>query len=200
MMSKVCILGVGRQGSAAAYDILLYAKPKEILLLDVNKDSINNCLDKIKKVISDKTTVRSKIIDLEDQKLLLELLKPMDIMLSSVPYKYNGEDVDIKITKNQITVYKNNEQITLHTKIQGVGEYQTNIKHYPEYKRFDTEEYREKQEQQINDIGEYALNYIHFLKKKWLKQYWQRSSWNHTFAKSTWSICSKFGMQASTYV
>ena len=89
MMSKVCILGVGRQGSAAAYDILLYAKPKEILLLDVNKDSINNCLDKIKKVISDKTTVRSKIIDLEDQKLLLELLKPMDIMLSSVPYKYN---------------------------------------------------------------------------------------------------------------
>jgi len=83
----------------------------------------------------------------------------------SVPYKYNGEDVDIKITKNQITVYKNNEQITLHTKIQGVGEYQTNIKHYPEYKRFDTEEYREKQEQQINDIGEYALNYIHFLKK-----------------------------------
>ena len=46
-MSKVCILGVGRQGSAAAYDILLYAKPKELLLLDINSKSIDLCIQKI---------------------------------------------------------------------------------------------------------------------------------------------------------
>jgi transposase len=84
----------------------------------------------------------------------------------SVPYKHNGEEVDIKITKNQITIYKNNEQIALHTKIQGIGEYQTNVNHYPDYKRFDTEEYKETQEQQISDIGEYAEKYLFFLKSK----------------------------------
>ena len=32
-MDRVCIIGVGKQGTAAAYDILLYAKPKKMLLL-----------------------------------------------------------------------------------------------------------------------------------------------------------------------
>ena len=90
-MTKVCILGVGRQGSAAAYDILLYAKPKELLLLDASIESINNCLDKIKKVTSKKTIIKSEIIDLDNKNLLLDLLIPMDILLSSVPYKYNPE-------------------------------------------------------------------------------------------------------------
>ncbi len=45
-MKRVCILGVGRQGSAAAYDILLYAKPKELLLLDADEKSISECLKK----------------------------------------------------------------------------------------------------------------------------------------------------------
>ena len=39
-MDNVCIIGCGRQGTAAAYDILLYNKPKKLLLLDISSKSL----------------------------------------------------------------------------------------------------------------------------------------------------------------
>ena len=88
-MDKVCILGTGRQGSAAAYDILLYAKPKELLLIDSSPKSIRSCMERIRKVKPKDTVLRNEILDLQDTKNLIEILSSMDIMLSSVPYAYN---------------------------------------------------------------------------------------------------------------
>ena len=65
-MENVCIIGCGRQGTAAAYDILLYQKPKNLLLLDISKDSLKLCNSKIKRVISDSTLVSSEIIDFQN--------------------------------------------------------------------------------------------------------------------------------------
>ena len=96
-MDKVCILGTGRQGTAAAYDILLYAKPKSLLLLDSQKTSIDRCLEKIKKVKSYDTVIETKVIDLKNVKELSDTLLTVDIMLSSVPYHYNGKLTKIAI-------------------------------------------------------------------------------------------------------
>ena len=96
-MDKVCILGTGRQGTAAAYDILLYAKPKSLLLLDSQKTSIDRCLEKIKEVKSYDTVIETKVIDLKNVKELSDTLLTVDIMLSSVPYHYNGELTKIAI-------------------------------------------------------------------------------------------------------
>jgi len=91
MMKKVCILGVGRQGSAAAYDIILHSKPKYLLLLDNNADSIKKCIEKITKIKDCKTKIDCEIIDLNNKETLSNFLEKVDIMLSAVPYQYNPQ-------------------------------------------------------------------------------------------------------------
>ena len=88
-MKNVCIIGSGKQGTAAAYDILLYAKPKKMLLLDLSPEALDICKRKIKNVVNSKTSIDFKVIDFKDQKSLIKILKDFDIMLSAVPYPLN---------------------------------------------------------------------------------------------------------------
>ena len=88
-MDNVCIIGCGRQGTAAAYDILLYNKPKKLLLLDISSKSLEICNDKIKKVITTNTSVVYQVINFEDTNSLISILNSYDIMLSAVPYPLN---------------------------------------------------------------------------------------------------------------
>ena len=88
-MDRVCIIGVGKQGTAAAYDILLYAKPKKMLLLDISSFSLEKCNNKIKYIISKNTKLVSKVIDFNNHNNLILILKDYDIMLSAVPYPLN---------------------------------------------------------------------------------------------------------------
>ena len=52
MNKKYCIIGTGKQGTAAAYDLLKFANIDSLLLIDTNQESIDRCLLKIKFVIS----------------------------------------------------------------------------------------------------------------------------------------------------
>jgi len=87
-MKNYCIIGTGRQGTAAAFDILKFAQVEVLLLLDNNEESLSNCLKKIKSVTK-KTKVSISIINFNNKNELVEKLKDIDIFLSSVPYKYN---------------------------------------------------------------------------------------------------------------
>ena len=62
-MKNVCIIGSGKQGTAAAYDILLYAKPKKMLLLDISSNALDICRGKIKNVVDIKTSIDFKVIE-----------------------------------------------------------------------------------------------------------------------------------------
>ena len=42
-MSKYCIIGTGRQGTAALYDLIKFSKANSILLIDSNAESIKSC-------------------------------------------------------------------------------------------------------------------------------------------------------------
>ena len=88
MKKNYCIVGTGRQGTAAAYDLLRFASINELLLLDCNKQSIKVCLNKIKSVVGN-IKIRTSIIDFNNLKDLISTLKKTDIFLSSVPYEYN---------------------------------------------------------------------------------------------------------------
>ena len=88
-MKKVCILGVGRQGSAAAYDIVLNSNAKKLLLLDIDCSSIKSCIYKLNKFKRKNLQINGLVVDLNDKALLSKLLKPIDIMLSAVPYQFN---------------------------------------------------------------------------------------------------------------
>ena len=78
-MSKYCIIGTGRQGTAALYDLILFSNATSILLIDSNQNSINNCLNIIGKPLLEKTEVKTKVVNIDDKKKLHDLLKPIDI-------------------------------------------------------------------------------------------------------------------------
>ena len=88
MKKKYCIIGTGRQGTAAAYDLLVHADVESLTLLDCNQNSIDECLKKIDSV-SNSVKIQQFIIDFNKTDQLKQLLDSVDIFLSSVPYKYN---------------------------------------------------------------------------------------------------------------
>ena len=88
-MSKYCIIGTGKQGSAALYDLILFSNATSILLIDSNENSIKECIKRIDKKLVNNISIDSAVVDINDQGKLVNLLKPIDIMLSSVPYQFN---------------------------------------------------------------------------------------------------------------
>ena len=94
-MKKYCIIGSGRQGTATAYDIVMYASPESLTIIDSNTESLNRCRDKIK----DLTGYDLQVIELDisNEELLLKELDSIDIFLSSVPYSFNPYLTDIAI-------------------------------------------------------------------------------------------------------
>ena len=52
MKNKYCIIGTGRQGTAAAYDLIKYADINKLLFIDTSEKSINICLSKLKPIIN----------------------------------------------------------------------------------------------------------------------------------------------------
>ena len=99
-MDKICILGTGKQGTAAAYDLLLYAQPKKMILLDSIEISLKSCLSKIESVKSTKTEIILQKIDLNNKNELISILKDYDIMLSAVPYPFNPMLTEVAIESN----------------------------------------------------------------------------------------------------
>ena len=96
MKKKYCIIGTGRQGTAAAYDLLKFAPIDELLLLDNNQNSIDVCLKKIAPLVSN-THIKESIIDFNNLSDLMNKLSDSDIFLSSVPYEYNLLLTDVAI-------------------------------------------------------------------------------------------------------
>ena len=47
MKYNYCIIGTGRQGTAAAYDILKFAKVENLLLIDNSEKNLEMCFDKL---------------------------------------------------------------------------------------------------------------------------------------------------------
>ena len=49
-MKKYCVIGSGRQGTAAAYDIVSHGEPESLTIIDSNNHNLEKCKDKIKKL------------------------------------------------------------------------------------------------------------------------------------------------------
>ena len=86
-MKNFCVIGSGRQGTAAAYDIVKYGKPKMLSIIDSDENNLNKCAKKIEQLTGFK--VKKNNIDIHDRDLLIETLSNIDVFLSSIPYPYN---------------------------------------------------------------------------------------------------------------
>ena len=94
-MKKYCVIGSGRQGTAAAYDMVAPGKPKALTVIDSNNHNLEKCKNKIKKLTNFDVDIIN--IDINDENRLIKSLLDIDIFLSSVPYKFNLYLTDVAI-------------------------------------------------------------------------------------------------------
>lgn len=79
----------------------------------------------------------------------------VDTMFYSVPYEYIKHKVDVRITKNTIEVFFNDQRVCSHVRLYGhSGQYSTNIDHMPENHRNYTTWNSERFISWAEDVGE----------------------------------------------
>ena len=94
-MANYCVIGSGRQGTAAAYDIVRFGSPSKLTIIDNNEDNLKRCESIIKELTD--FEIDKLVLDIQDKEKILLALKDVDIFLSSVPYPLNPYLTDIAI-------------------------------------------------------------------------------------------------------
>lgn len=82
------VLGAGRQGTAAAYDMARWGEAKQVILADYNLDVARQAAARVNELIG--TDVAEAVqVDVTDLAAVERVLKKVDSFLSAVPYYYN---------------------------------------------------------------------------------------------------------------
>jgi transposase len=89
----------------------------------------------------------------------------------SVPFKYVGKEVTVRWNEALLRIIFEGEQIVLHPKAEGQGNYVTVRNHLPDYKVYSESERQVKYETKMRDIGEDAHEYFRWLLEK-KEPYW----------------------------
>jgi len=84
------ILGAGRQGAAAAYDLARFGEAGRIILADANPVQAQKAAKRLNQLIG-KPLVEALELDVNDPAGLRQALGPADVALSAVPYYFNLE-------------------------------------------------------------------------------------------------------------
>jgi len=81
------VLGAGRQGTAAAYDVLKFAEPDAVILADADHEAADHAAARLRALLPESAgRVRSEQVDATDAMALAEFLRPIHTLLSAVPY------------------------------------------------------------------------------------------------------------------
>jgi transposase len=98
----------------------------------------------------------------------------IDYSYYSVPFEYVGKEVDIDMSKELVRIFYHGKEIAVHPRAAERGKFQTNINHYPKYKRYSDTEYQETYQVKMAAIGPYAEQ-VFFLAIKRRPENWMRT-------------------------
>ena len=84
------ILGAGRQGTAAAYDLAKFGGGQKIIMADVREETAAQAAGRINQLIGREVAIGQQL-DVSDRTALAQTLHGVDIALSAVPYYFNLE-------------------------------------------------------------------------------------------------------------
>ena len=98
----------------------------------------------------------------------------IDYSYYSVPFEYVGKEVDIDMTKELVRIFYHGKEIAVHPRSTERGKFQTNVNHYPKYKRFSDTEYQEIYQAKMAGIGPYTEQ-MFFLVIQKQPQDWSRT-------------------------
>jgi len=85
---RYAILGAGRQGLYAAYDLARFGEADTLALYDLNWGAASRGAEKINRLLN-REVAQGHPLDVTDTPALLQALKPVDAAVSAVPYLYN---------------------------------------------------------------------------------------------------------------
>jgi len=88
MSTTYAVLGAGRQGTAAAYDMARFGNAKQVLLADISLEAAQRSAARVNTLIG-APIAQAVQVDVTDHDQLRVFLDPVDSFLSAVPYWNN---------------------------------------------------------------------------------------------------------------
>ncbi len=88
MAYSYLVLGTGRQGIAAAYDLARFGQASQVTLADCNRERAQAAADRVNQLV-DNRIADAIGLDVRDENASRRALKGYDVALSAVPYFYN---------------------------------------------------------------------------------------------------------------
>ncbi len=88
MAHTYAVLGGGRQGTAAAYDMARFGEAERVLIADISLEAAQASADRVNRLIGHPLADPVQL-DVTDHAALVEFLLPVDSFLSAVPYWNN---------------------------------------------------------------------------------------------------------------
>ena len=88
MTYTYAVLGAGRQGTAAAYDMARFGDAQRVLVADVDAEAAHRSADRVNHLVGRDIAVAHRL-DVTDHGALVAFLQDVDSFLSAVPYWLN---------------------------------------------------------------------------------------------------------------
>jgi lysine 6-dehydrogenase len=88
MSITYAVLGGGRQGTCAAYDMAKWGDAQKVLIADVNLEAAQTSAERVNRLLG-RTAAEAHQVDVTDAARLVEFLQGVDSFLSAVPYWHN---------------------------------------------------------------------------------------------------------------
>jgi lysine 6-dehydrogenase len=88
MSYTYAVIGAGRQGVAAAYDMIRFGDARSVILADLDGDLAASAAQRVNRLA--RSTLASGVrVDVTDSERLISFLEPIDALLSAAPYAFN---------------------------------------------------------------------------------------------------------------
>jgi len=84
---KYAVVGAGRQGTAAAYDLIVHGGGASVALADADGEVARRAAARINSLVG-RDVATGVALDVRDYDALVEFLQPMDIFLCAVPFRF----------------------------------------------------------------------------------------------------------------
>lgn len=84
------VLGAGRQGTAAAYDLIVRGEAQSVAMADADGGQARAAAEKVNRLAGDPRATARRL-DAADTTSVIEFLRPLDAFVSAVPYRLNLE-------------------------------------------------------------------------------------------------------------
>jgi len=82
------VLGAGRQGTAAAYDLVARGEAASVILADADAGRAAAAAERVNRLTGG-DAARPALLDASDERAVRAMLEPLDAIVSALPYSYN---------------------------------------------------------------------------------------------------------------